>query len=757
MKNCLRFLVLLILATVGEAKAQERLYPLTINPQLRQFDPARHRQHKAYYAEGSLLYSSDTLPLPFLDEFNRNTLRPYRFESNAITDSIVYSFGPCDSVSGVPTLAGRFHLQPSYTFFYDTINKKIDSTPKSPITFHYYAGTGPDCFDGGFTTLVVYPEYSRYTFDTIHGTILTDTLVSGDFNPDTVLMYSRILYRARIPADAKWVDNYAWVNRTYPLLPPTLGVATLDGLNQYGLPYNNSSPINYGVADYLTSKPIDMSGLSAADSVYLSFFYEPQGWGDWPNKKDSLVLEFFNGYTDKWDWIWSVRGDTVAPGGYNSMFQQVMVPVPASIIPLRNYFYKGFQFRFKNYASLAGNNDHWHIDYVRLAANRNAFDTVVQDLAFSYDLPSILKNYTMMPAWQFTGVGDIIDTVSTVIANVNYPQADGTNPPSVTWTASSEQRYPSPATMFGQVNTILGTRFQKIELFPSASYATPSLDQDSVVLFSKVYFGTTDGQPQNDTVSHTDVMTNTLAYDDGSAEMAYGLEGLYTKKVGLEFLLHQPDTLVGYQIHFANIDVKVDDLVFTYNLWDSLRMNDPAFVDSAIYTSLNRKPYYIDSVNGWATYRIDPFPVPSKFYFGWSQTDTRNLQVGYDINSKRAAKHLFVFTNGVWRPSTIVTKGSPMIRLLFRHSNLFTSGVAEISKPSITIYPNPVSGVVHVAVQDEHAYQLQLFNIMGQRVFDAPLENKAADLSALSEGVYLVHLIDLQTGLSYQNKLLKRP
>jgi hypothetical protein len=39
----------------------------------------------------------------------------------------------------------------------------------------------------------------------------------------------------------KWFDNYAFWNTTYPILPPTIGVATLDGLNEYGLPYNNTN------------------------------------------------------------------------------------------------------------------------------------------------------------------------------------------------------------------------------------------------------------------------------------------------------------------------------------------------------------------------------------------------------------------------------------------------------------------------------------------------------------------------------------
>ena len=39
-----------------------------------------------------------------------------------------------------------------------------------------------------------------------------------------------------------WIDNAAYINNTYPICPPTLGVATLDGVNNEGQPYNPNCP-----------------------------------------------------------------------------------------------------------------------------------------------------------------------------------------------------------------------------------------------------------------------------------------------------------------------------------------------------------------------------------------------------------------------------------------------------------------------------------------------------------------------------------
>jgi hypothetical protein len=137
------------------------------------------------------------------------------------------------------------------------------------------------------------------------------------------------------------------------------------------------------------------------------------------------------------------------------------------------------------------------------------------------------------------------------------------------------------------------------------------------------------------------------------------------EKFGYEFLLHQPDTIVGYQVLFTNISYDVHDLVFVYQLWDTINLNNP-FVDSAVYTSSNQVPSYVDSVSGYTTYRVDPIPVPTRFYFGWSQSDTRDLQIGYDRNSTRGFEHMYVFTNGTWKHTGIQTAGSPMIRLIMQ-------------------------------------------------------------------------------------------
>lgn len=107
-----------------------------------------------------------------------------------------------------------------------------------------------------------------------------------------------------------WQDGQAFVNSTYPVFPPSIGVATLDALDANGKMYSHASREAFG-ADTLTSNLIRLDSnftlhrqMQVADSLYFSFYYQPGGgcrvtpaveWeriGDSPEFDDELILEF---------------------------------------------------------------------------------------------------------------------------------------------------------------------------------------------------------------------------------------------------------------------------------------------------------------------------------------------------------------------------------------------------------------------------------------------------------------------------------
>ena len=120
------------------------------------------------------------------------------------------------------------------------------------------------------------------------------------------------------PNENLWQDIYVHINSSFPINPPSYGVATFDGLDSIGYPYN-FMPTSYGEADVLTSQPIDLSVVT--DSVFLSFQYQPQGNGNKPETQDSLRLEFFRQADSTWIRVWGKAGTSTQP------FKKVMVYV----------------------------------------------------------------------------------------------------------------------------------------------------------------------------------------------------------------------------------------------------------------------------------------------------------------------------------------------------------------------------------------------------------------------------------------------
>ena len=101
------------------------------------------------------------------------------------------------------------------------------------------------------------------------------------------------------PDSTKWTDNNVLVNDGFPLCPPNRNAVTFDVLDANGHVYDYAIS-NAFVSEYLTSVRIRLDSimepepraLTPADSVYLSFYYQPQGNGNSPETQDSLVLQF---------------------------------------------------------------------------------------------------------------------------------------------------------------------------------------------------------------------------------------------------------------------------------------------------------------------------------------------------------------------------------------------------------------------------------------------------------------------------------
>ena len=95
------------------------------------------------------------------------------------------------------------------------------------------------------------------------------------------------------------------INSTHSKNALSIGVATFDGLNENGFPYDPTNNSSDTLADVLTSKYFDLRG---ENNVFLSFYYQGGGLGEAPSLDDSLVVEFWATADSTWEQVWVTKG-----------------------------------------------------------------------------------------------------------------------------------------------------------------------------------------------------------------------------------------------------------------------------------------------------------------------------------------------------------------------------------------------------------------------------------------------------------------
>lgn len=365
--------------------SQEELAPLYTNSKLN----AQENLQKEGQIHAKFIYLFDTIPLPVVDDFTTSKFKKFDAKTTDInvTDTTWFVM----ESGGVAFPMGTvFSLDSTFLYEYDTVTgqgfSSIILVNKIPFASQFITVFDLDNYPVTSTSVEVWPNYNQY--DSLwNGTSpdLTFTTLTNILEQDSATVY--FVFPTAQDASIIWQDDNVYHNYTYAKNPETLGVASFDGLNRNGYPYNFQSTSAKGLADVLTSKPIDLSSIIIDDSLSLSFLYQRGGHGESPDATDSLVLEFWSPINNQWNSIWKATGGP-AEAAFNFKMQKITDA---------QYFQNGFQFRFKSYGSLTGSLDVWHLDYVILKKFRLSDDTLINDWAFSEPAPSLLQNYTSMP------------------------------------------------------------------------------------------------------------------------------------------------------------------------------------------------------------------------------------------------------------------------------------------------------------------------------------------------------------------------
>jgi hypothetical protein len=212
---------------------------------------------------------------------------------------------------------------------------------------------------------------------------------------------------------------------------------------------------------------------------------------------------------------------------------------------------------------------------------------------------------------------------------------------------------------------------------------------------------------------------------------------------------------------FTNIDANVNNLVFQFSVWDTIQLNKYV-PDDPIWTSPNMTPKYIDSVNGFAVFKMDTqLLLSGKFYFGWTQTDERNIQIGYDRNSPRGCDHIYYFTEQTWKKSNICSTlpGSPMIHLLFGDTNkIKPTAINDLRKEilDVKVFPNPTFDRINFELQDEPTnYEIAVYDLVGRKRKTQLLQSNSISLNEVENGLYFVSIRHLPSNRNVVKKVMK--
>jgi hypothetical protein len=594
--------------------------------------------------------------------------------------------------------------------------------------------------------------------------------------PLQIPFFEDFAYEGPYPDTIKWIDNYVFVNNTFGYRPPSIGVATFDGLDESGSPYKGDR----GRADYLTSTFFDLSTYRQSDDVYLTFFTQAKGLGNRPKEADSLILEFRNA-----DGIWKKISDYTGLSD-NYPIRQSPEFSFRFLKLVDQYLHREFQFRFVNVNSRTGLTELWHVDYIRLTHGfiPNGHNT---DIAFTALPASFLAPYTAMPMSHFVLDKEkyinpllpielhnhfnslaIAEPSRFILKELihNHIITDDLTLLEVPPVVPQNQRNLAPGYhMFVNdlrtgtwLNNFLIWSENKDSLKIETTYSYEQ-DQERNSGFAELL--------RNNTVKRLTHIKDYFAYDDGSAELGIAIRstpGTLSELV-VKYTAEKPGHLNSIFFNFPHLDTDVSNQIFNIKVYIG------TLKDTADYTDILKRPIfadrYIAGFNGFSGYAIldqetlEPstlFIPPGDFYVGIQQVNITDnpIPIGFDRNATGGTNFIRVKLGGNWQNYSSLPNridGSVMIRPVVNDDEVVSTD-PEIINSDFIIYPNPTSGLVNMYSANQiNNGSIELFDMMGKRVFQGNLQ-PTINFDFLQSGMYFVRISILDTQAIYTHKLI---
>ncbi len=576
--------------------------------------------------------------------------------------------------------------------------------------------------------------------------------------PDTLKLpfFDDFVSTKAYPDSTRWYNNAVFINNDFPVNPPSYGVATFDDLDSKGNPYQELNDQTHGPADTLLSLAINLKDSSGrkylpSDSIYFSFFYQRQGLGDPSDSRDSIVLQFKD-TGNNWKTVWKVFGGTVSP------FSFVILGINDT-----RYFFKGFQFRYINFARHTGNMNQWHIDYIHLSANRRKTVVYYNDFAVQSRPTSLLKNYFEMPYdhYKADANNQKADTLyfnasnlNTGIMNMQARMTESHNGSTLVSTNFIDNAANVPAKGYAR-RRFMNYNFDNLTGSPVVIKREYELKESSGFSTNKA----------NDKITVYQQFGKCYAYDDGTAEYGFGydddvLDPFYKGAIAYKFTLTKADTLWAVSMFFNRSVKSTSTLDFKLKVWKKISaVGTVRNADEQLF-SLDALPQFTDSINGYHVFYLDTPIVLAKgdFYIGWEQVGNDHLDIGWDMNNgyhnSDATNNLFYADEkGNWQnyPSNGL-KGALMMRpYVGKKIKLGPGNITPFAKQNIHCYPNPFNEKITLE-NSKGITKIHMFDLSGKLV---ALSNSCEiNTSTLGAGIYILRVYT-QNGEIFNQKTVK--
>jgi len=244
---------------------------------------------------------------------------------------------------------------------------------------------------------------------------------------------------------------------------------------------------------------------------------------------------------------------------------------------------------------------------------------------------------------------------------------------------------------------------------------------------------------------------NYFAYDDGTPEGGWGVDGEEGAKVAYQFTLSKADTLWGVQMYFNRTYSNANEVFFDLLVWSD-NNGKPGEI---VYRLENQKVKWADGLYHFYPYMLsEPLLVAGTFYVGWQRSGQYKLNIGFDANNDAHSK-IFHMNYNEW--STASYPGALLVRPIVGSDMILStydlSPVVGIQK--IRVFPNPAAtyfSILDKDLKNDPYAELKLYSMIGVEVLNQVGVDSKINISYLTNGIYIVKV--LSEGKYYTSKLL---